>query len=402
MGISGINKLLKSYAPKAFFKMHISDLYGKRVAIDACNWMYNNMSIARKRIIEKNFVCTEKINEDLVRKEWFNLLIGFILRWTDNNVTPVFIFDGEAPKEKKEIKEKRRLSKTNTKKKIDSLYEKIGDGKNVTESMISDLKKELRNYNVINGKDFNLFKEFIHGIGIPSIQAVSECEHLCSMLCVEGKVAAVFSSDTDNLVYGCPLMITKMVEYNTHHNMNKKTIELECVRLDNALSGLNISHPEYVDLCILCGCDYNTAIITDSVCALELIQKYKSIDLLPSSLNIEATKHIRCRELFYYVHSKDLILPSLLLPNRGYYDMNRQSIPAVGNYVKQVHCEMREDRIKKSLQRMIHATDGGVPSLFMGPPIYNYPNKNSIDTVIVDYKPKKMVVNLMIPKVGTF
>jgi len=301
MGIKGINELIRKFAPDAFFILSIEELKGKRIAIDGNLWMHTNMATSRKKVIEKTDITIDEIDLKEIRKLWILALINFIIIWLSYNITPVFVVDGNPPKEKDETRNKRREDKNTSKIKIDNLYLKLKNGDN---TIINELKKELRNHNPILPEDYLLFREILKSIGIPCLQAIGDGEQLCSMLCLEGKVAAVWSNDTDNLVYGCPLLVTKF-NYDEFGNRDYK---LCCVRIDKVLNNLKISFNTFVDLCIMCGCDFNVNIPgIGSANSYKLLLKYNSIDFLPENINTECLKYKRCREIFNIVKSTDLI-----------------------------------------------------------------------------------------------
>ena len=41
--------------------------------------------------------------------------------------------------------------------------------------------------------------------------------------------------------------------------------------------------------------------------------------------------------------------------NKGYYDVNKHSTASIGNYLKRVDCGTREDRMKKSIHRLVNS-----------------------------------------------
>ena len=94
-------------------------------------------------------------------------------------------------------------------------------------------------------------------MGYLFLQATHEGEQLCAMLAWEGKVDAVFSTDTDLLVYATPLVINDFGKFA--YNPETKITEeyYECVQFDGILDSLKISYNTFVDLCIMSGCDYN-------------------------------------------------------------------------------------------------------------------------------------------------
>jgi 5'-3' exonuclease len=398
MGIKGINLLLKRNAPDAFFTMPMDQLSGKRIAIDGHHWMYSSMAIARKKVINRTDIAVQEPSPIEIRREWFLSAINFILSWLSCNIVPVFVFDGIHIPEKDDTKSKRKDLRSIARAKIDALYIQL---RNITSErpydLIDELRKELRNYNYISAEDFDLFKTVIKGIGIPCLQAVADGEQLCSMLCVDGKVAAVFSIDTDNMVYGCPLLVTGFSESYTYDGYGNRIQNLDCVRHDRILSGLNVSHSFFVDLCIMSGCDFNTNIPGyAAIKSFALLQKHKSIDDLPRNLNTECLKHIRCREIFRYVPHEDLIAKELpraisqeslkidfdLLPpeNVGPLDINKQAIVTARDYLEMVGISGQIERIILSYANVTQAQDGYVVELKLAPASkYVQPDPLTID-----------------------
>lgn len=380
MGINGINQLLKRHASDAFFSMSITKFSGKRIAIDGNNWMYTSMAIARKKVIRRTDVSLTEPNPIEIRREWFLSAITFILGWLSYNVTPVFVFDGRHPPEKDETKAKRRDQRTALRDEIDVLYAQIrGDILERPANVIDELRKKLSNYNFISAEDFELFKIVIRGIGIPCLQAEGDGERLCSTLCAEQKVAAVFSVDTDNFVYGCPVIITKFSDIASYDEYGQKIPHVECVRLDRILSGLKISHSKFVDLCIMSGCDYNTNMPGHAaIKSYSLIQKYGSIDNLPRNFNIECLKHIRCRELFKFQSSDTLIIreddidtmpegydeliPLNVEPHQP-LNINKRAITSARDYLEMAGISGQIDRIIASYQHITPANDGLIEDL---------------------------------------
>jgi len=68
------------------------------------------------------------------------------------------------------------------------------------------------------------------------------------------------------------------------------------IHCKNILIDLEINYEEFVDLCILCGCDYTCKIKgIGPINAYKLIKKYKTIELIiknPLIINILYQKHL--------------------------------------------------------------------------------------------------------------
>lgn len=397
MGIIGINKLLQRNAPQAFFTIPITKFSGKRIAIDANNWMYTNMAIARKKIINKTDIANIDPSSNEIRKEWLLMALNFIIGWLNYSITPVFVLDGTHPIEKDDTKAKRRDVRNASKIKIEALTSQIRNN-NIEKQydIIEELRKELRNYNYISTEDFELFKMIIKGIGIPCLQAKGDAEQLCSMLCIEGKVAAVYSSDTDNLVYGCPLIITginsQMVSYDEN---GMKVSYLDCVRHDKILQDLQISHSFFVDLCIMCGCDYNTNMPGyAAIKSFDLLKKYGCIEDLPRNFNTECLKYQRCRDIFKYVVS-DTIIDLKDDEEKPSLDINRGAIKTSRDYLEMGGVSGQIERIIYAYNNMQPVSDGFIDDLKLNPTIKYVPPSQRV-TLIIN-RPSQQIITIPIP-----
>ena len=88
-------------------------------------------------------------------------------------------------------------------------------------------------------------------MGVPVIQAPGEAQAQCSYLNKVGKIDAVCTEDTDSLVFGTQILIREI--------NNKKQPVCEVTR-QKVLNGLDLTEDEFIDMCILCGCDYASKI----------------------------------------------------------------------------------------------------------------------------------------------
>lgn len=300
MGIKDLNKLLKKECPDCFFTLPISELAGKRIAIDAYLLMYQRMSIARKIIINNTDLQFGLPDKYQIRQYWLNDIAKFLIQWTYENITPIMVFDGKCPDDKEGIRNERKEKKRIAKAKIDFYYEQLNIAlPECRGGLIEGISKEMKNLVSISDEDRDMLLTVLNALGIPCLHGVDEGERLCASLCIENKVAAVFTTDTDTLVYGAPLMIT---------NKTSKR-GMECVRLDKVLQGLKLSQEEFVDLCIMCGCDFNGGKNMPNVAsinAFKLIQKFHNIDNLPRNYDVSILNHYNSRKLFTYVSSQQL------------------------------------------------------------------------------------------------
>ena len=144
----------------------------------------------------------------------------------------------------------------------------------------------------ISSEDFEITKKLFTVLGVPWYHAPLEAETMCSDLCKKGLVDAVLSEDTDVLAYGAPIFLSKIDITND-----------TCVRINynNMINTLQISSDSFLDLCIMCGTDYNKNIYkVGPEKAYKYIQKYSTIEEIENkeNINIEILNHVRVREIF--------------------------------------------------------------------------------------------------------
>lgn len=88
----------------------------------------------------------------------------------------------------------------------------------------------------------------LEACGVPCIIAHGEAEALAVALCRAGLCDGVASNDLDCVCYGAPLFIR-----NLGNDEKREVIQ---IKYDDVLKQLNFSQEQFVDLCILLGCDY--------------------------------------------------------------------------------------------------------------------------------------------------
>jgi flap endonuclease-1 len=255
-------------------------------------------------------------------------LTRLILRLLVNNITPVFIFDGKPPSEKGDTIQGR-------KDKRDSISTKININKHcmtLKKDSYSDFKDDLlKLYELSEDEILSLYhktedelkiencklskrviritmehiessKELFDLFGVKYIEAPCEAESLMAYLCKNNYIHACISEDTDILVNGGKLFLRNF-------NPDSDIITEYC--LDGILECLELTHDQFIDMCILCGCDYTSKINgMGPISSYKMITKYKSIDsFLKNNTKYtipENFDYVKARELFKNPISDDL------------------------------------------------------------------------------------------------
>lgn len=298
MGIKNLSVLINDKAPDAYKKINMPCFSGKRVAIDGHNLIYRLFSIYLKDEINKTDVINQEVNRDNVVNKWILSFIDHGIMWIENGITPVFIFDGIHLNEKEKTKNKRIEVKKKSREKAKDILEEIKskDIFDLDEKKIAEAKHHMAMDISLKSDEIKLLQSRLIDYGFPVIIAQNDAEQLCSMLALEHKVEAVFSADMDTLTYGCPLIVTEIDKYS-----GNGTILLSCIELEKILKGFDMDYKSFVDLCIMCGCDYNEN-IPKIGCkrAFSLIEQFGSIENLPKQYDTNILNYERCREIFSY------------------------------------------------------------------------------------------------------
>jgi flap endonuclease-1 len=182
-------------------------------------------------------------------------------------------------------------------------------------------------------------------MGVSYIKAPGEAESYAAELCRMNFVDGVISEDMDTLVYGCPLLIRNCIDKSIKRN-NIVTI----FKYDQIIKDLKMNKDEFIDLCILCGCDYSPSIPkVGSITSLKIIKEYKSIDEYIKSDNNLATEEFKNK----YLLARQLF-------NQYYNNINITDIPIVNsefnsdklyNYLVN-DCSINKNKIINSLKKL--------------------------------------------------
>ena len=128
-------------------------------------------------------------------------------------------------------------------------------------------------------------KQLLNLMGVSYIHPNGEAEAYASELCRIGYIDYVVSEDMDTLVFQAPKMIRSCMDPSI-----KRNDVISIITLDKVLEDFNMTINEFVDMCILCGCDYCET-IKNIGCqkSFKFIKKYKTIESIIESENLTVT-----------------------------------------------------------------------------------------------------------------
>ena len=163
---------------------------------------------------------------------------------------------------RKSQRSKRRTSLTSTSEEEKQKLEK--SALRLTSEMVNDVKRLLNLMGI----------SYIH-------PDVGEGEAYASELCRMGYVDYVLTEDMDTMAYACPKLIRNCID----KSLKRKDI-VSIFDYTKIISDIELTHDQFLDFCILCGCDYCPVVPRiGEATAMKLIKTHGNIEEI-----IEKTK----------------------------------------------------------------------------------------------------------------
>ncbi|XP_023531871.1 flap endonuclease 1 isoform X1 [Cucurbita pepo subsp. pepo] len=267
MGIKGLTKLLADNAPKGMKEQKFESYFGRKIAIDASMSIYQFLIVVGRSGTE---MLTNEAGEVTSHLQgMFNRTI----RLLEAGVKPVYVFDGKPPDLKKQELAKRYSKRADATADLADAIE-VGNKE--------DIEKFSKRTVKVTKQHNDDCKRLLRLMGVPVIEAPSEAEAQCAALCKLGKVYAVASEDMDSLTFGSPRFLRHLMDPSSR---KIPVMEFEVAKI---LEELNLTMDQFVDLCILSGCDYCDSIRgIGGQTALKLIRQHGSIESILENINKE-------------------------------------------------------------------------------------------------------------------
>ncbi|GMK58317.1 hypothetical protein CspeluHIS016_0503490 [Cutaneotrichosporon spelunceum] len=235
MGIKGLTALLSEHAPKSMREHEMKTLFGRKVAIDASMSIYQFLIAVRQQdgqmLMNDNGEVTSH-------------LMGFFyrtIRMVDHGIKPCYVFDGKPPDLKAGVL-KQRFGRREDAKEAEAEAKEVGTAEDVDRFS----RRQVR----VTKEHNEECKRLLALMGIPCVTAPGEAEAQCAELARAGKVFAAGSEDMDTLTFHTPILLRHLTFSEA------KKMPISEVTLEEALKGLGMNMDQFIELCILLGCDY--------------------------------------------------------------------------------------------------------------------------------------------------
>jgi len=296
MGIKKLNKFLKEYNCIDEYP-NISNLLNdnkKKIAIDTTLFIYK------------------------YKYSFDNFLIGFliqIIKFIENDIKIVYIFDGKPPVEKTNVLISRKNKMNKIKEKIEK-YKKLLTLSNNSyeyEKILEKYKKFKKKLITITNSDIKKIIKLLTIFRIPYIFSSSEADILCGKLAQLNKIDYVLSNDTDLLLYGCK----KLIKFE-----NKKVY---CYDLNKILERIDLTHDQFIKMCILFGCDFFYGLYKlDNLEIYEKIKHKENINKILENYNLEYyEKNIKQFDNAYKLYTSPYLYTDEILFSNNKYNFKK-------------------------------------------------------------------------------
>ena len=256
MGIQHLNAYFRKYASaKSIKKIGLNELAGKKVVIDTSIYLYRFMS------------------EGALLENMYSMIAIF----QQNNITPIFVFDGIAPIEKAPLLEKRGQDKNVAEQEYNRIKDELANtdyNDNKYSELCCDMITLKKQFIRIKRSDVTAVKRLITAFGLSYIEAEGEADALCAKMVIKKYAYACLSEDMDMFIYGCPRVLR-------YFSLLNETVII--YYLDQILTELAVTFNEFKEICIISGTDYSNATSGYSNATSGYSQKTKDADLVISN-----------------------------------------------------------------------------------------------------------------------
>ncbi|CAA6663675.1 unnamed protein product [Spirodela intermedia] len=255
MGIKGLTKLLADNAPKAMKENKFESYFGRKIAIDASMSIYQFLIVVGRTGME---TLTNEAGEVTSHLQG---MFTRTIRLLETGIKPVYVFDGQPPELKKQELAKRYSKRADATEDLATALEN-GDKEGIE-------KYSKRTVKVTKQHNEDC-KRLLRLMGVPVVEAPSEAEAECAALYM------------DSLTFGAPRFLRHLMDPSS------KKIPVMEFEITKVLEQLELTMEQFVDLCILCGCDYCDSIKgIGGQTALKLIRQHGSIENILENINKE-------------------------------------------------------------------------------------------------------------------
>jgi flap endonuclease-1 len=333
MGIKQLSKVIAENAPRAVSEHPLQHYFGRKVAIDASMSIYQFLIAVR----------TEQGALTNASGSQTSHLIGLFyrtLRLLEHGLKPIYVFDGSPPKLKSGELAKRSGLRAAAAASLEDAKERGDD---------AGRDKFERRLVKVTPQHVQECQQLLDALGVPWLQAPGEAEAQCAALVRQGLAYGVASEDMDTLTFGAPVMLRHVTASEA------KKLPIAEYSLNDVLKGFQLTMEQFIDLCILLGCDYcDTIKGIGPMRALLLLKQCGSIEKVIDSLEEDK----RPPADWPFEEARRLFIAPDVLPDRPTLEWKPPSVDAVLDLLVRQH-GFNDKRVSSALERIAKANTLG-------------------------------------------
>ncbi|MEM3712051.1 MAG: flap endonuclease-1 [Thermoproteota archaeon] len=279
-------------------EIRLEDLANKRIAIDMYNTLYQFLTIIRgvdgRPLMDSKGRITSHLSGIFYRT----------CNFLSAGLKPIYVFDGEPPKIKREEAERRRMLREEASRKYE---EALAAGRVEEARKYAQMSATLDEYLIQSAEKLILL------MGIPVVHAPSEGEAQAAHMVATGVADYVGSQDFDSLLFGGKMLVRNLTITGRRKLPGKKAyveVNPEEISLDETLKTLAITREQLIDIALLVGTDYTEGVKgIGPKRALELVRSRMSLDDIFKKYGEDpskVSKYYEAKEFFLHPEVKDL------------------------------------------------------------------------------------------------
>ena len=257
-------------------KISLKHLNSRVIAIDAFNSLYQFLSSIRQ------FDGTPLMDSPGRTTSHLSGLYYRTGKLIENEIKPVYVFDGKPPELKQETIKERKAAKEVALEKFEKAKEKRD---------YEGMKKYAQATSKLTGEMIADSKELLLAMGLPVIQAPGEGEAQAALIAIENNAWASASQDFDSLLFGTTKLVRNITVSGRRKLPNKQIyvlVEPELIELPKTLEQLGITREQLVEIGIMIGTDFSKGIKgIGPKKALEAVKEGKTIEEVAKENNFE-------------------------------------------------------------------------------------------------------------------
>jgi len=314
-------------------EIDLSDLAGKRVAIDALNMIFQFVAIIRDRFTDQPL----RDHEGRVTSHLSGLLYR-TLSYLEAGIEPVYVFDGPHPDFKaRTVAQRRQLREAARLKWEDAV--KAGEPAIRYAQASGGVNSEILQSGI----------ELLDLMGVPWVQAPSEGEAQCAWMCRQRLVYATASQDFDSLLFGSSRLVRHLSKTGKRKLPGRNeyvAVKPELIELNKVLTTLGLNRQQLIVVGLLIGTDYHKGIRgIGPMKALKLVQEKRTLRNVMAS--VEFSDEVDISQVYDFFlnppHTENVTLES------GRPDARKLMKFLVA------HHDFLTDRMEKAVQRLSDA-----------------------------------------------